>query len=247
MGTSVMLDALSRRDIVPDQFVLTSSRAVYGEGAWRTAEGALVYPGQRDAEQLEAGEWDFPGLSFEEFSCGKTVPTPTNIYAATKLAQEHLLSAWVQAYGSSLDIARLQNVYGPGQALQNSYTGIVCLFARLAQSKERIELYEDGEMLRDFVYIEDVTSALIAAIDAPHEAVRTFDVGSGRRGTISEAAHILARHYDAPQPRVSGAYRQGDVRHAACDISPTLQMLQWAPRWTLEKGLHALCDWMEKA
>ncbi|MGR9155148.1 NAD-dependent epimerase/dehydratase family protein [Rhizobium leguminosarum] len=247
VGTSVMLDALSRRGIVPEQFVLTSSRAVYGEGAWRNAEGALVYPGQRTGEQLEAGEWDFPGLSFEEFSCGKTVPTPTNIYAATKLAQEHLLSAWAQAYGSSLDIARLQNVYGPGQALQNSYTGIVCLFARLAQSKERIELYEDGEMLRDFVYIEDVASALLAAIDAPHGAVRTFDVGSGQRGTISLAAHILARHYGAPEPRVSGAYRQGDVRHAACDISPTLQMLQWTPRWTLEKGLLALCDWMEKA
>lgn len=247
MGTSVMLDALSRRGMIPDQFVLTSSRAVYGEGAWRNVEGALVYPGQRNKAQLEAGQWDFPGLVFEEFSFGKTVPTPTNIYAATKLAQEHILSAWIEAHGSSLNIARLQNVYGPGQALQNSYTGIVCLFARLSRGKESIELYEDGEMLRDFVYIEDVVFALLAAIDSPVEGARTFDVGSGQRSTISQAAHILARHYGAPEPRVCGAYRQGDVRHAACDISPTLQMLDWAPRWTLENGLIALCEWMERA
>jgi len=247
MGTSVMLDAFSRRDIVPDQFVLTSSRAVYGEGAWRNAAGALVYPGQRDKAQLEAGQWDFPGLVFEEFSVEKTVPMPTNIYAATKLAQEHVLSAWVQARGSSLDIARLQNVYGPGQALQNSYTGIVCLFARLSREKVRIELYEDGEMLRDFVYIEDVASAILAAIDARHDGARFFDVGSGQRSTIAQAAHILAHHYGAPEPYVSGAYRQGDVRHAACDISSTLQKLDWAPRWTLEKGLLSLCQWMETA
>ncbi|MCS3744340.1 NAD(P)-dependent oxidoreductase [Rhizobium sp. BK661] len=246
MGTSVMLDTLSRRGIVPDQFILTSSRAVYGEGAWRNADGILVYPGQRDKAQLEAGQWDFPGLTFEEFSFGKTVPAPTNIYAATKLAQEHILSAWALAHGSSLDIARLQNVYGPGQALQNSYTGIVCLFARLSRAKERIELYEDGEMLRDFVFIQDVASALLAAIDAPHEGIRSFDVGSGQRSTLAQAAHILSRHYGAPEPRVSGAYRHGDVRHAACDIAPTLQELAWAPRWPLEKGLLALCDWMEE-
>lgn len=246
MGTTVMLDALSQRGIVPERFILTSSRAVYGEGAWSDETGKLVYPGQRNNAQLADGQWDFPGLKFEDFSFAKTLEVPTNIYAATKLAQEHILSAWVQAHGTSLDIARLQNVYGPGQALQNSYTGIVCLFARLARSKERIELFEDGEMLRDFVFIEDVVSALLTAIGSPHEGVRTFDVGSGQRRTISQAAHILARHYHAPEPRVSGAYRQGDVRHAACDISPTLGMLDWSPKWQLEKGLIALCDWMER-
>ena len=135
MGTSVMLDALVRHNAVPNQIILTSSRAVYGEGAWRNADGVSVYPGQRDKAQLEAGQWDFEGLEFQEFAFGKTIPTPTNIYAATKLAQEHILSAWANAFGVSLDIARLQNVYGPGQALHNSYTGIVCLFARLAHGR----------------------------------------------------------------------------------------------------------------
>ena len=100
-------------------------------------------------------------------------------------------------------------------------------------------------MLRDFVFIEDVASALIAAIDASHEGIRSFDVGFGQRSTIAEAARILARHYNAPEPRVSGAFRHGDVRHAACDIAPTKEKLNWAPNWPLEKGLVALCDWME--
>lgn len=247
MGTSVMLDALVRHEIVPDQFVLTSSRAVYGEGAWRNPQGDLIYPGQRGKAQLEAGQWDFEGLEFQSFSVGNTVPMPTNIYAATKLAQEHILSSWCRAFGSALDIARLQNVYGPGQALHNSYTGIVCLFARLAHGGKQIELFEDGEMLRDFVYIEDVAAALLAAIDNRHEGVRAFDVGFGERSTIAEAANILAQHYNAPEPVVSGAFRQGDVRHAACDITPTLDLLNWHPQWPLRKGLVALCEWMERS
>lgn len=246
LGTSVMLDAFSRHEIIPKQFILTSSRAVYGEGAWLDVTGVAVYPGQRAKKQLEAGQWDFEGLTFQEFAFGKTVPTPTNIYAATKLAQEHILSSWVEAYGSSLDIARLQNVYGPGQALHNSYTGIVCLFARLSAAKQQIDLYEDGAMLRDFVFIKDVTSALIAAIDSPHNGVRGFDVGYGKRSTIAEAAHILSQRYDAPVPVISGKFRHGDVRHAACDIGPTLNKINWTPQWSLNQGLTALCEWMEQ-
>lgn len=245
VGTSVMLDSLARHDIAPSRFILTSSRAVYGEGAWKSATGELIYPGQRDLDQLEKGAWDFDGLTFQEFAVDRTFTKPSNIYAATKLAQEHIMSAWTSAFGASLDIARLQNVYGPGQALQNSYTGIVCLFARLSSQKQQIELYEDGQMLRDFVYIEDVASALLASVDSPHAGVRTFDVGMGERRTIAEVANILAHHYDAPEPFVSGAYRLGDVRHAACDIVPTLNKLDWKPGWSLEQGLVGLCNWME--
>ena len=100
-------------------------------------------------------------------SCaGRTEPRPTNIYAATKLAQEHMLAAWTAAHDTNLSVLRLQNVYGPGQSLTNSYTGIVALFARLAREQRPLEVYEDGRIVRDFVFIDDVVDAVFAAVQS---------------------------------------------------------------------------------
>src|SRR3712207_334118 len=113
---------------VPEHIVLSSSRAVYGEGQWTTQDGRRFYAETRSAEQLAAGRWDPAGPSEDgavapcPHRAGLTEPRPSNIYAATKLAQEHLLSAWTAATGTRLSVLRLQNVYGPGQSLTNSYT-----------------------------------------------------------------------------------------------------------------------------
>lgn len=246
LGTSAMLDALVRHQETPRQILLTSSRAVYGEGLWIDRQGGRVSPGTRGGDQLKAGIWDFPGLSFMPFSADDTPLLPTNIYAATKLAQEHILSAWTAAYGVSLGIARLQNVYGPGQALQNPYTGIVSHFAQLAKGGKSIALYEDGEMQRDFVYISDVVSALLAMLDQTASGLRRYDIGLGVRHTIRDAAQILARRYNSPPPFVSGAYRPGDVRHAGCRLEATTSLLNWTPEVSLEDGLNALCDWIDE-
>jgi dTDP-L-rhamnose 4-epimerase len=244
LGTAVMLDALSAGDQIPEQIVLASSRAVYGEGAWAQADGSRFYPGQRSKEQLARGQWDFPGDALA-FVAGQTEAHPTSIYGATKLAQEHMLESWTQAFGNKLSICRLQNVYGPGQSLINSYTGILSLFVRLAREGQSIPLYEDGLMRRDFVYIDDVADALVAVIDAAPTGVKRFDVGTGKTATIADAAKIIARRYGAPDPHICGAYRHGDVRHASCDISATVAQLPWAPRWPLDRGLHSLCEWID--
>ncbi len=140
---------------------LTSSRAgQYGEGAWidrRT--GAISYPGQRSRAQLERGQWDFPGLQCLPFDAAATTPNPTSVYGATKLAQEHILKSWALSFDVEIGLLRLQNVYGPGQSLSNPYTGIVSLFARLAREGKSIPVYEDGEIVRDFVFIDDVAEA----------------------------------------------------------------------------------------
>ena len=132
----------------------------------------IFYPQPRSHAQLLAGIWDPQGPTGDPAvplpSCaGRTEPRPTNIYAATKLAQEHILAAWTAAHDTNLSVLRLQNVYGPGQSLTNSYTGIVALFARLAREQRPLEVYEDGRIVRDFVYIDDVVEALFAAIERP--------------------------------------------------------------------------------
>ncbi len=245
VGTTRMTDAFAAAGVVPDRFVLTSSRAVYGEGAWVRADGSRYYPGQRSAAMLDAGIWDFPDSVVEPFDAGRTAANPTSVYGATKLAQEHLLRAWALSFGSGLAIVRLQNVYGPGQSLDNPYTGIVSLFSRLAKAGQSIPLYEDGRMLRDFVFIDDVAAAVVAAAVHPAADGRVFDIGTGLGTTIADVAEAVAGHYGAPAPHVCGKYRNGDVRHASCTIDAA-QDIGWAPAVPVTEGVSRLCRWIDR-
>lgn len=250
VGTTQLLDALTRAGIVPDQLVLASSRAVYGEGAWQ-AGADVFYPPPRSHAQLVAGQWDplgpdgAPAVPLPSRASG-TEPRPTNVYAATKLAQEHLLAAWTAAHDTNVSVLRLQNVYGPGQSLTNSYTGIVALFARLAREGQSLEVYEDGRIVRDFVYIDDVVDALYAALQRPATGSRRLDIGSGNGTTIHELADKVAAMCDAPAPTVVAKFRDGDVRAASCDIGQAEAELDWRPKWMLDDGLPALLEWIGK-
>lgn len=242
VGTTQLLDALSRAALVPEQFVLASSRAVYGEGAWRCG-GEIFYPRPRSHAHLLAGKWDPEGPTSEPVapvasSADQTQTRPTNVYAATKLAQEHLMTAWTAAHDTNLSVLRLQNVYGPGQSLTNSYTGIVALFARLASERRPIEIYEDGRIVRDFVFIADVVEALFRAVRRP--GTRCVDIGSGIPTTINELGRKVAAMCDAPAPTVVPKFRDGDVRAASCTTEQAEDQLKWHPKWALDDGLHML-------
>jgi dTDP-L-rhamnose 4-epimerase len=245
VGTTEMTDALGRAGHLPSHVLLSSSRAVYGEGNWQRENGEIYQPGQRSHAQFEAGQWDFAGALPLPSSAQTTVPAPTSVYGATKLAQENILKAWGGSRGVPVSILRLQNVYGPGQSLINSYTGIVSLFSQWAREGTTIPLYEDGRIVRDFVFIEDVADAFVAAITAGPDSQRpTLDVGTGVASTIGDMAVAIAEYYGAPTPIVNGKYRDGDVRSASCSIEETVKRLGWFPRWSLEDGVAALQKWI---
>jgi dTDP-L-rhamnose 4-epimerase len=248
VGTTQLLDALGRSGIVPEQIVLASSRAVYGEGAWQCGS-QIFYPRPRSHAQLVAGVWDPQGPNGERavplpHRAGQTEPRPTNIYGATKLAQEHLLGAWTAAHDTNLSVLRLQNAYGPGQSLSNPYTGVVPFFARLSRQQRPSEVYEDGRILRDLVFIDDVIDALFATIEEPAIESRCLDIGSGIATSIHELARKIAAVFDAPEPVVVPKFRDGDVRAASCDIEPAKNELGWHPKWALDDGLRVLLEWI---
>lgn len=170
------------------------------------------------------------------------------MYGATKLAQEHILDVWGGSRGVPISILRLQNVYGVGQSLINSsYTGIVSLFSQWAREGRSIPLYEDGNIVRDFVYIDDVVEAIAQTILAgPTFGRPILDAGTGVDSTIGDLANVIAAYYSAPPPQVNGKFRDGDVRSASCVVDVTEANIAWAPTWTLEAGIAALQPWLEQ-
>ena len=250
VGTTTMLDALTRAGHVPAKIVLPSSRAVYGEGEWQDSTGAIQGPVRRTHEQLVAARWDptdssGDALTFVPHQASRTVPAPSSIYAATKLAQEHILLSWCAAKGVDLAVLRLQNVYGPGQSLTNPYTGILALFSRMASEGRPIEVYEDGRILRDFVHVEDVATSLVSAVCWPRQTAGTIvDIGGGEPTTLLRVAENIADWFDAPSPIVSGRFRDGDVRAASADLSAASAEHGYQPSVSLQDGLGSLCGWV---
>ncbi|MHB8691986.1 MAG: NAD-dependent epimerase/dehydratase family protein [Solirubrobacteraceae bacterium] len=243
VGTACLIHALHACRHVPERIVLPSSRAVYGEGQWRSSTGELFYAVPRSSTRLDQGRWgvEVPGggeATFVAHRAQETLPNPASVYGATKLLQEHLLRSFSDHADSGLTILRLQNVFGPGQAPDNPYTGIVMHFLKLAKAGLTIEVYEDGNITRDFVHVSDVVGALLAAVDRRVDG--TVDIGSGAPLSVRSVAALIAERLGAPHPVVTGAYRAGDVRAAAADIRAAAELLGYAARTTFETGLEDL-------
>lgn len=248
VGTTQMTDALARHSVVPSVIVLTSSRAVYGEGAWKDSTDSVFYPGIRTHQMLANSIWqpsgkDGAGAEPLPHHAETVFPRPTSVYGATKLAQEHVLEAWCSAMGVALKTLRLQNVYGAGQSPINPYTGIITLFHRLARSGKAIPVYEDGNIVRDFIYIDDVAKALVEV--AGSEAFGAIvDVGTGRPVTILDAARAIASLHGAPEPYLTGQFRDGDVRSAVANTEELACFVDVGSLIPFEVGAALVGEWL---
>jgi dTDP-L-rhamnose 4-epimerase len=247
-GLCIMLESFSKYSKIPKSIVLASSRAIYGEGAWkRELDDHIWNPKLRKVSDLENQIWDFKGSRVIPMN-EKSVPAnPVSIYGATKLAQEQILKVWCSSFNVQLTILRLQNVYGPGQSILNSYTGILVFFARELIADQTVPIFEDGLMLRDFVYISDVVSAISTVANQNIDVTSEFlilDVGSGIASTVLDVANTLKDLTHRGEVVITGQFRIGDVRHAFADIENTREILGWEPKVSLEEGLGQLIDWI---
>ena len=204
------------------RLVLASSMVVYGEGRYSCPEHGVVRPGRRRADDLEAGRFDPPCPTCGGPLASELVPEdapldPRNVYAATKLHQEHLCAAVGAELGIAVTALRYHNVYGPGMPRDTPYAGVASLFADALVNGRAPHVFEDGRQRRDFVHVTDVARANVVALTQPDPVPGAFNIGSGDVHTVGDLAAALSRALDGPPPLITGQWRIGDVRHITAD------------------------------
>ena len=249
LGTAVLLAGMYEAGV--PALVLASSMVVYGEGTYRCAGHGPVAAAPRREPDLAAGRFEPPcpvcARPLEPGLVGEDTPLdPRSVYAATKVAQEHLSTVWARESGGRAAILRYHNVYGPGLPLDTPYAGVAAVFRSAALAGRAPAVFEDGRQRRDFVHVRDVAAACVAAVGSvltgptAGPAVRAYNVASGTPRTIMDLASVLARALDAPEPVVTGRYRAGDVRHVTASCERLRAELGWRPTVAFEDGVAEL-------
>ena len=242
-GTAVLLRSAARRGVT--RVVVASSMVVYGEGDYLDEAGALTRPAARRTADLESGRFDPTGPDG-----GPLRPTlvgedslidPRNVYAATKLHQEHLTGIWAHSTGGRAAMMRFHNVYGPHMPMNTPYAGVASIFRSALERGEAPRVFEDGRQRRDLVHVRDVAAAVVAALawtaDQEPGTARAFNVGSGVVHTIGDLASALSRAASGPAPVVTGDYRLGDVRHITASSDRAARELGWRATVGFEEGV----------
>lgn len=249
-GTALLLDLIAQNRGSMRRLVVASSRAIYGEGRYRSDALGPVWPGPRNEADMARGEFEptVPGggrLRVEATDEDSRIH-PTSVYGITKQVQEQLALVAGGALGLEAVSLRYQNVYGPGQSLSNPYTGILSIFSNRILAGEAINIFEDGYESRDFVYIDDVVQATMQAIVSDKAPGHAINVGTGTPTSVLTVAQTLARLYSKDVPiRVSGNFRIGDIRHNHADIRRARALLGFEPTVDFETGIANFARWVE--
>jgi dTDP-L-rhamnose 4-epimerase len=246
LGTAVLLRALALRRF-HGRLVLASSMVVYGEGRYRCPRHGDAPAPPRRAEDLAAGRFEPTcprcGAELAPVAVTEDAPAdPRNVYAATKLHQEHLAAAFARETGVAVTALRYHNVYGPRMPRDTPYAGVAALFADALRRGVTPRVFEDGAQRRDFVHVRDVARANVLALTRTEPAPGAFNVASGRPRTVGELAHALWRACPAPAPApvVTGEHRLGDVRHVFASPDRAARVLGFRAREPFADGVAEL-------
>lgn len=248
-GTAVLMELLLKRNYPVRSIVVASSRAVYGEGAGRCEEHGKVFPHQRRRADMEKADFE-PKCPI----CGRDtafMPTPedaplrpSSVYGLTKQAQEQMVLMYADALGLNGFALRYQNVYGPGQSLRNPYTGILAIFSNQARANEPIYVFEDGKESRDFVFVDDAVEATVRCIEAPAQPPTSLNVGLGRSTRVLDVVKRITDYFSSKsEVAITGAFREGDIRHNCADNTKLCSVLGWIPERSFEEGMRSFLNW----
>jgi len=251
-GTAALLDILTNAKNYVKKVIVASSRAIYGEGRYFCEEHGIVYPHERKEQNMLNKDFNNKCPV-----CSRNVQLkatdeeakihPSSIYGITKQVQEQMVLLSCKAVNIPSVAYRYQNVYGPGQSLKNPYTGILSIFSTSMLHNQPINIFEDGEESRDFIYIDDVVDATILGLEKDAANFQVFNVGSGKSTTVKQVAELLKVHYNSDSEiKITGNFRLGDIRHNYADISRINKLLGFVPKYKFEEGIKLFTEWVKK-
>ena len=248
-ATSTLCDYIINEPHQLHTVIVASSRSIYGEGKYFSPIYGDVYPEARTFDSVKStfevccpisGKYNLEIKPTDESS----KLHPSSYYGITKQVQEQMVILATRLKNINGYALRYQNVYGPGQSLKNPYTGILSIFSRLALQNEEINIFEDGLESRDFVYIDDVVDATVKCLDNILPGQHILNVGSGIPITVKEVANEIIFYLKSNSKiKISGTFREGDIRHNFADLTKVKSILDFNPKWHFNEGLHKFIDW----
>ena len=161
---------------------------------------------------------------------------PLSVYGASKHALEQYTRVIAESNDIEYSILRPGNVYGPGQ---NPYgeSGVVAIFGSKMLAGEQVDIHGDGEQVKDYVYVDDVVAASIAAARAGAPAGGIYNIGSGVPTSVNDIFFLLAEATGYDRAPVHALERPGDVRRIYLDVSRARDDLGWTPEIDLREGI----------
>lgn len=175
------------------------------------------------------------------FSVEDRVDSPISLYAATKKSGELMAHVYSRLYGLKTTALRFFTVYGPwGRPDMACYK-----FALNIMRGEPIELYNNGDMQRDFTFIEDIVRGVISSIDTPFD-YEIFNLGNSRMERLSDFVSLLEKHLGREAEKKLLPMQPGDVYKTNADIEKSSRLLGFRPEINIEEGLRRFCAWFRE-
>ncbi len=249
-GTGALLEAIGHQNGRVRRLILSSSRSIYGEGEYWCETCQVDVKGFRNYESIAQGQYDpihHCGTVLKPRSTRETcIKDPLSYYAVTKSFQEDAIVSASETLNFEYQIFRFQNVYGPGQSLSNPYTGILSIFSTLIRNDQKINIFEDGNESRDFVYIDDVIEFLLKSVEINiHQPI--LNIGSGVSTSVLDVVNSLYRAFDAkPNYEISGMVRKGDIRHNYANLDNLFKAYGRYPFTEFKVGITKFSEWVLK-
>lgn len=165
-------------------------------------------------------------------------PNPQSPYAVSKLAAEQYTHTIGALWGIATVVLRIFNAYGPHQPLPPFHAPVVPYFLRQARGGGSLVIFGDGTQTRDFAYVDDVVTALLAAGLNPQLNRQTINVGSGVETSINEVARLVLKLTNASSNLLYNSVENGGVSRLQADVTLARSLLGYRPGVSLEEGLR---------
>jgi UDP-glucose 4-epimerase len=174
-------------------------------------------------------------------------PAPLTPYALQKWAGEQYCQMFTNLYGLETVTIRYFNVFGPRQAPDSPYSGVISLFIKAVLAGQPPLIHGDGRQTRDFTYVTNVVDGVLRAATADGVAGEVINVATGGRISLLELSRALQTIVGTNITPTFGPVRDGDVKDSQADIFKARKMLGYEPRVPFEEGLRHTVAWFKSA